>query len=383
MADVYYSGIVSAGFVRRCNRFVVECDLQGKRIQAHLPNPGRMWELLFPGRLLYLTPSAGAEKKTQYKVVGVERNGTPILLDTQLSNLVAAQLIRQNRIPAFSGWDVMKREVTFGDSRFDLLLGRGEERFIVEIKSCTLFGRTLAMFPDAPTERGRKHLRELAELTKAGYRTGVLFLVQWRHAQYFLPDYHTDLAFSRTLYELRRKIEVVPVAVEWLPGLILGKENRVLPVPWEIIGREAQDGGCYIFVLRLPVDSSLPVGTKGIMHFPRGYYLYVGSAKQNLTARLERHRRKRKKFHWHIDYLRQICEPHAAIPIRTTAPLEHEIAAAVSKIADWRIPGFGASDCDCNTHLFGMREDPVHSPAFIELLQYFRMDRLDDLRDKI
>ncbi|CUH96790.1 hypothetical protein P22_2901 [Propionispora sp. 2/2-37] len=113
------------------------------------------------------------------------------------------------------------------------------------------------------------------------------------------------------------------------------------------------------------------------MVFKKGYYLYVGSAKSNLSKRLERHQRKRKRFHWHIDYLRACCEYHGAIAIRTTADLEHELAGAIGAIADWEIPGFGCSDCLCTSHLFGMQEDPLHLPRFIKLLQYFRMDRLE------
>lgn len=378
MNDIFYKEIITASFLRRPNRFVVECDLGGETVKAHLPNPGRMWELLFPGRLLYLTPSAGVGKSTAFKVVGIEREGTPIMLDTHFSNKVAELLITQNRIPQLRGWEVIRREVTFGNSRFDLLLGRGTERFIIEVKSCTLFGKKTAMFPDAITERGRKHLLELADLADQGYRAGVLFLVHWRYGEYFLPDYHTDLAFSQTFYELRNKVEFMAIALDWQRDLTLSSRIHQAHIPWEIIGREAQDGGNYIFILHLPEDKTINIGSKSEILFRKGYYLYVGSAKINLTKRLERHQRKRKNFHWHIDYLRDQAEYHAAIPIRTTSPLEHDIAAAIGEIADWAVPGFGSSDCNCHTHLFGMVNDPIKEPAFIDLLQYFRMDRLEE-----
>ncbi len=91
---------------------------------------------------------------------------------------------------------------------------------------------------------------------------------------------------------------------------------------------------------------------------------------------MERHQRKRKRFHWHIDYLRAYCEFEASLAIRTAADLEHELAGAVSSIADWQMPGFGCTDCHCTSHLFGMAENPLHLPHFIKVLQYFRMDRL-------
>lgn len=372
-----YSEIIEARFLSRINRFIVLCEVDGKRKPAHLPNSGRMWELLFPGVLLYIAPIAGKARKTGFTVVGVERDGVPVMLDTHYSNAVAEQLIARQRIPQLSGWQVLRREVPFGHSRFDLLLGRGEERFILEVKSCTLFGGHLAMFPDAVTERGRKHMMELARLAGEGYRTGVLFLVQWNRADYFLPDYHTDLEFARTFFSLRNSIQFMAVALPWRPDFSVPGTVRPLIIPWELIGREASDGGCYIFIVRLPEERAVSIGSKGSMAFRKGYYLYVGSAKCNLSKRLERHQRKRKRFHWHIDYLRAFCEAHAAIAIRTTADLEHELAGAVGAIADWQIPGFGCSDCQCTSHLFGMQDDPLHAPEFIKLVQYFRMDRLE------
>lgn len=336
-----------------------------------------MWELLFPGRLLYVVPAAGKGKKTGFKIIGIERDGMPVMLDTHYSNTVAEVLIGRQRIPQLAGWQVLKREVTFGNSRFDLLLGRGEERFILEIKSSTLFGNRLAMFPDAVTERGRKHMLELARLAGQGYRVGILFLVQWKGAEYFLPDYHVDLEFAKTFFRLRNTIQFMAVALRWQQDFSVPGEVRPVTIPWEIIGSEVQDGGCYIFIVQLAEGQAISIGSKGSILFKEGYYLYVGSARCNLSKRLERHRRKRKKFHWHIDYLRAYCEFHAAVAVRTTGDLEHELARAIRTIADWEIPGFGCSDCQCTSHLFALREDPLHLPEFIKILQYFRMDRLE------
>lgn len=91
---------------------------------------------------------------------------------------------------------------------------------------------------------------------------------------------------------------------------------------------------------------------------------------------MERHLRKRKTFFWHIDYLRDQVDACMAIPIRSSRPMEHELAASIKKISDWSVTGFGSSDCDCKSHLFGLRENPIHNPRFISLLQHFRMDRL-------
>jgi sugar fermentation stimulation protein A len=131
-----------------------------------------------------------------------------------------------------------------------------------------------------------------------------------------------------------------------------------------------------MLILHIPRDITISVGSLGPVLFSGGYYIYVGSAKKNLTMRVERHLRKRKKFFWHVDYLRNYAETCIALPIRSHKPLEHEVAFAVSKIADWSVPGFGSSDCYCETHLFAMHDNPVHSQGFIDVLQHFRMDRL-------
>ena len=149
---------------------------------------------------MYLRQASQEGRKTAFDIIGIERDGVPILLDTQYNNDTAALLIREHRIPGWEQWDLLRREVTVGDSRFDLLLGRGEEQFLLEVKSCTLFGQSGAMFPDAVTDRGRRHVLHLARLAREGQHAGILFLVHWDRATWFLPDYHTDPAFAAAFH---------------------------------------------------------------------------------------------------------------------------------------------------------------------------------------
>lgn len=363
-------------FLKRRNRFIVECEIGGKLINAYLPNPGRMWELLFPGRLLYLVPNR-ADQSTPFTVVAVERDGRAVMLHTHANNTVAGQLLAAGRIPGLEDARVVRPEVKFGNHRFDFMLEVDGQPFLLEVKSCTLFEGQVAMFPDAITERGRKHLAALAELSRQGMACGVLFLVHWPKARYFLPDYHTDFEFARTFCSVRQDILVKPVAIEWQADLTVGADVRELSVPWDMLAREVQDSGTYIIILHLAEDRTITVGSLGKIFFPAGYYLYVGTAAKNLLARMKRHLRKRKKFHWHIDYLRDQAEGCTALAIRTSSKLEHEVARAVSQLADWQVPRFGSSDCDCETHLFGMASNPLANEKFIALLQYFRMGRLE------
>jgi len=281
-------------------------------------------------------------------------------------------------VPGLEEYRVARREVTVGRSRFDFLLERGGEELLLEVKSCTLFGKRIAMFPDAVTARGRRHVLELASLADAGRKTGVLFIVHWPRAEFFLPEYHTDPLFAQAIGEVRDRVMVKAVAVSWNRDLTLSRRVREAVIPWEVLEREGKDGGAYLIVLRLPRKRRIRVGRLGEILFPKGFYIYVGSALRGLERRVERHRRLRKKMHWHIDWLRSEAEFHGAFPVRTADRLECELAQAMKKISEWDVPGFGSSDCGCPTHLFAMESDPLSSPAFIGLLQYQRIDRLTE-----
>ena len=377
---VLYDTVLHGEYVRRPNRFVVVVNVDGTEMMAHLPNPGRMWELLFPGVRLYLVPHDKPGAKTKYRVVGIERDGRPIMLDTNYSNDVAEHLIEQKLIPGWEEWSVVRREYTVGDSRFDLLLSNAEgKEFLLEVKSCTLFSKNGAMFPDAITERGRKHLLHLKALQAEGYHTGVLFLVQWEAAQWFLPDYHTDIEFAKTFYEVAPDLDWKAVTLRWTADFTMPEVVGICQYDGQVIEREAHDVGDYAVVLHLDETTTVEVGSKGMMVFPAGYYVYVGSAKANLEKRLERHKRKRKQMHWHLDYFRNVCDVIATVPIRTADDLECDLAQAVKETADWNMRGFGCSDCDCKSHLFGFDEsrNPIHDKRFMDVIEDFRMNRLD------
>lgn len=369
--------ILKGTFVSRPNRFIAFVDVDGEVLRCHMPNPGRMWELLFPGVVMYVRKSDNPNRKTAYDVVGIVRDGVPILLDTQYNNDTAAWLVENHAIPGWETWDLARREITVGDSRFDLLLARGDEKFYVEVKSCTLFGKDGAMFPDAVTERGRKHVQELADMHDAGIRTGLLFLVHWDRARWFLPDYHTDPSFAQTFYEAAPRLDWKALALRWDSSFTRPLPVRLLTYAPQVLERENHDGGDYCVILEVKEEMTIPVGSLGDVHFQAGFYVYVGSAKKNLAARLARHQRKRKGMHWHIDYLRQKAAVVAVVPIRTTDDLEHDLAKAVGDIAAWSVPRFGCTDCKGDaSHLFGFTENPIHTQSFMQVIEDFRMNRL-------
>ena len=372
--------IMKARFLGRPNRFLVRCVSEELgEIAAFLPNPGRLWELLLPGATVYFRPVARSEgegssaRKTAYTVLAVERQGRPIFLHTHATNQVARFLVERGLIAPLQGARVVKAEVPVGNSRFDFLLRRNDKNVYMEVKSCTLFGNGVAMFPDAVTKRGRRHLLELADMGRRGIQSMILFLIHYPHVRWFMPDYHTDLAFSSALLEARQDVQILPLAVGWKNDLTLDEHVKVLQIPWAYLQREVKDRGSYLVLLKLEQAKEIAVGRLGSRRFPRGYYIYVGSAMGHLKARMERHRRKQKKPHWHIDYLAQAAESALPIPVRSSQRLECHIAEALSLIMQYGPAGFGSSDCSCLTHLFWSPKNPLHTEAFHDMLQGFRM----------
>lgn len=370
--------IIRARFLTRPNRFLVKCEIEGRRVDAFLPNPGRLHELLLPDAVIYLVVQKPAEqRKTVFTVVAVERAGRPIMLHTHRNNDVARYLLDRGKVPGLEKARIVRAEAPLGHSRFDFLLADSGGEIYVEVKSCTLVGKETAMFPDAVTARGTRHLLELQDLSKKGVRTAVLFVVHWPLARFFMPDYHTDLHFSRTLLNVQSDVKIIPLAVTWHHDLSLDDEVRPLVIPWAVVEKEALDRGSYLLILHLKKGIEISVGKLGKVFFREGYYVYVGSAMSHLSKRVERHMRLRKRHHWHIDELRAVSEVRAVLPVRASDRLECMIADSMASLADWQIPRFGATDCMCPTHLFGTIRDPLESSRFQGLLQYFRMDRLE------
>ena len=373
----FFGATEKALFISRPNRFVLICKLGGKTVRAFLPNPGRLSELLLPDTPVYLEKTSNPNRSLHYTAVALEREGLRIVLHTHKTNEVVRYLIESGSVPELSDHEVTRREVTRGNSRFDFLLTKAGQETLLEVKSCTLFSKRVAMFPDAVTARGKKHLEELSRLSAEGTSCAVLFLVHWPKAEVFLPDFHTDLEFARAMKAAKEKVRFFPVSVEWGEDLsIVPGQTKVLPVLWEALEREAEDRGTYLILYHLPRRKLVEIGGLGKVNFKQGYYLYVGSAMKSLTKRVERHRRVRKKPHWHVDYFSGLADFHIALPVRSADDLECRLASAISSLSEWSVPGFGCSDCSCPSHLFGFSSDPMSMRKFHDILQYFRMDRL-------
>ncbi len=368
--------VFKAAFLSRPNRFLVTSqDNAHGVIRAFLPNPGRLSELLFPGAILHIldTCTDAAQRATRFTVLAVERDGRPVMLHTHWCNEMAQSLLTHHAVPGLEQARIIRREVKVGHSRFDFLLEDDNGEIYLEVKSCTLFGNGVAMFPDAVTERGKRHLLELSDLARTGRRCHVLFIVQTDQVRCFMPDYHTDLAFAQTMLAVREQVPFMALPVSWTNMLSFQPGKSLLPIPWDFIEGEANDRGAYLAVLRLDCPERLTIGALGEIDFAPGYYTYVGSAMRGLNARIARHCRKRKQMHWHLDYLRAAAEVVEILPIRSSERRECTLASDLAKFMASSIPCFGCSDCECITHLFFMPDNPLEHPPFHEWLQRCRM----------
>ena len=198
-----YKNIVRASFLSRPNRFIAKVLLDGAEETVHVKNTGRCKELLTKGCTVYLEKSDNPLRKTAHDLVAVEKEqeiGTRLInMDSTLPNVVAAEWLPVSGL--FSSVAKIRREVTFGGSRFDLYVEDGERRAFMEVKGVTLEREGVAMFPDAPTERGVKHLRELCEAVKQGYEGYLLFVVQMKGIREVRPNDDTHAAFGAALRE--------------------------------------------------------------------------------------------------------------------------------------------------------------------------------------
>lgn len=192
--------IVNAIFLRRPNRFQAYVKLRDEEIMVHVPNTGRCKEILTTGITVLLREELGEHRKTAYDLIAGYKGKQLINIDSQIPNKVVFEALKNKRILNLEKYNIIEREKTFGNSRFDFKLSNdlGEEYYL-EVKGVTYEENGVVMFPDAPTERGKKHLIELIEAKKQGKGAGVLFLIQLDNVRYFTPYKDMDPNFSAAL----------------------------------------------------------------------------------------------------------------------------------------------------------------------------------------
>ena len=352
-----FEPIVKALFVSRPNRFIIIGRLPNQNeVRVHMPNPGRLRELLIPGTTLYIQDHGISQRKTRYSCIAVEREGDPVFLHSTRNNEIAHYLIDRGKVPSLKKAKVLRKEITVGNSRFDFLLDNSGKETLMEVKSVTLFGRGIAMFPDAITERGKKHLLELAELGTETNKHVVLFLVHHSDVYLFSPDYHTDLEFSRTLFEVRNRLHIIPLAIGWTSQLQLKKEIRELEIPWHSIRPEMTDSGGFV----------------AILHSGKSFYIYTETVVGELQERIVRFKRKKSGHLLEIGSAELVDVFPIAQSTPNICPLASELAVEYEPKEHHK-----KEKCECVSHLVRADRNPLYDTAFHCLIEKYRMPPLE------
>ena len=217
-----YDNITRAVFLDRPNRFIAQVELGGRAETVHVKNTGRCRELLLPGAEVWLTAPGSPGRKTKYDLVAVRKaNGRLVNMDSQAPNRVAAEWLAEQ------GFDRVRPEYRYGESRIDFYMERGSEQYLMEVKGCTLELDGIGYFPDAPTERGVKHLRELIRAKEAGYHAILAFVIQMEGVTEVRANGQTHPAFAEALEAAKQAgVEVLFLLCRGAPDRLHVCERR-------------------------------------------------------------------------------------------------------------------------------------------------------------
>lgn len=194
-----YKNINKAVFIDRPNRFIARCEINEQVETVHVKNTGRCKELLIPGTTVFLEKFNAQTRKTNYDLISVIKGNRIINIDSQAPNKIFLEWAKSGRfLPDIL---LIKPEYRFLNSRFDFYIETPFKKIFIEIKGATLENNGVVMFPDAPTQRGLKHISELIEVKKKGYEAYIIFVIQMENAKYFMPNYITHKAFADKLKE--------------------------------------------------------------------------------------------------------------------------------------------------------------------------------------
>jgi len=186
------SDLVEGRFIERVNRFLARVEVDGREVGVHVANSGRMKELFIPGCRVLVRAAPGEHRKTKFDLALVDMGHALASADSRMPNALVAEGVANGHLSQFAGYSDINREVTFGDSRFDVMLEGPQGRCYIEAKSVTLVEDGVGLFPDSPTVRGAKHLGTLETVLEAGHRAAVIFVIQRPDATSFSTNDPSD-----------------------------------------------------------------------------------------------------------------------------------------------------------------------------------------------
>ena len=229
-----YERIEKGYFLERPNRFTAEVEIRGKKEIVHVKNTGRCAELLVPEATVYVQRSDNPERKTKWDLICVKKGNRLINMDSQIPNKAVKEWIEAGNL--CENPTMLRQEVTYGNSRFDLYAEEEERKIFIEVKGVTLEEDGVVKFPDAPTERGVKHVEELCKAVRDGYEAYIFFVIQMKNVKYFTPNTRTHPEFGKALQKAREQgVHIVAYDCEVKKDEIkIRKEVPVLLEPKEL-----------------------------------------------------------------------------------------------------------------------------------------------------
>ena len=219
-----YENIKEAIFISRPNRFVANCLVDGKEEVCHVKNTGRCRELLTENAVCYLEESSNPDRKTKYDLVGVIKNGELFNIDSQAPNKVVGEWLEAGGL--FDDIKVMRPECKYKNSRFDFYAEFGDRKAFIEVKGVTLEADGVLLFPDAPTQRGVKHINKLISAIDDGFDAYIIFVVQTENAMYFTPNSATHKEFADALKTAKKQgVKILCYTCKTTPDLLEIKDR--------------------------------------------------------------------------------------------------------------------------------------------------------------
>lgn len=195
-----YNKVIEGIFIKRPNRFIAHVTIDGNEEIVHVKNTGRCRELLLPGVKVILEDcSHNPNRKTKYSLIAVYKGDMLVNMDSQVPNTVIYESLIANKINSLKELSLVKKEVSFGNSRFDIYFESQAKKGFIEIKGVTLEDKGIARFPDAPTQRGKKHVMEMVKAVEEGYVGIIFFLIQMRGPEEFRLNWEMDPEFSQAV----------------------------------------------------------------------------------------------------------------------------------------------------------------------------------------
>ncbi len=269
--------LTRATLLRRINRFVADVLINDLEETVYVPNTGRLSELALPYAEVLLSPIKG---KFRYKILYIINSDFPVMIDSTYSNRLFQELILNKKVPSLEEHTLIKREPAYGNHRFDFLLVKDNKNLFVELKSCTLFHKKTASFPDAVSQRASQHIEALAK-TGEGL---IIFFILKSGMKKFIPNYHTDFRFYLALRNNSEKVKIRALSIEYDETLRI---NALKDIP--VIIPEVKPQG--IFIILMYLHESIKINNAADDVLDKGYYLLCDDDKENIFKAVAKIRR--------------------------------------------------------------------------------------------